>query len=44
MEKRQKDDPNFFDYQLDKKGWLEHKLCCDSQSHQDYMDFGGAGV
>jgi hypothetical protein len=33
-----------FDYQLDKKGRLEHMLCCDSQSRQDYMDFGGAGV
>jgi zinc finger SWIM domain-containing protein 3 len=30
----------FFDYQLDKKGRLEHMLWCDSQSRQDYMDFG----
>ena len=43
MEKRKRDDPDFyFDYKLDKegKGKLKHLFWCDSQSRQDYADFG----
>nr|XP_051196742.1 protein FAR1-RELATED SEQUENCE 5-like [Lolium perenne] len=41
MEKRKRDDPEFFfDYKLGKGGQLLHLFWCDSQSRQDYADFG----
>ncbi|KAK1686167.1 hypothetical protein QYE76_047015 [Lolium multiflorum] len=41
MEKRKRDDPEFFfDYKLGKGGKLLHLFWCDSQSRQDYADFG----
>ncbi|KAK1614311.1 hypothetical protein QYE76_019828 [Lolium multiflorum] len=41
MEKRKRDDPEFFfDYKLGKGGELLHLFWCDSQSRQDYADFG----
>ncbi|KAK1653780.1 hypothetical protein QYE76_071585 [Lolium multiflorum] len=41
MEKRKRDDPEFyFDYKLGKGGKLLHMFWCDSQSRQDYADFG----
>ena len=41
MNKRKKNDPDFFfDYQLDEDGRLKSLVWCDSQSRQDYKDFG----
>nr|XP_051197281.1 protein FAR1-RELATED SEQUENCE 5-like [Lolium perenne] len=41
MEKRKRDDPEFFfDYKLGKGGKLLHLFWCDSHSRQDYADFG----
>ena len=41
MEKRRRDDPEFFfEYKVDKKGKLRHLFWCDSQSRHDYDHFG----
>ena len=41
MRSRQKKDPGFFfDYDLDDEGRLKSMFWCESQSRQDYQDFG----
>ena len=45
MQCRKEKDPSFFyEYQQDKKGRLKNLFWCDSQSRQDYQDFGDVVV
>jgi zinc finger SWIM domain-containing protein 3 len=45
MAARKKSDPEFFfDYQVDDEGRLKSMFWCDSQSRQDYQDFGDVVV
>ena len=45
MADRNKRDPSFFfEFELDKDGHLKRMFWCDSQSHQDYDDFGDVVV
>ena len=45
MQRRKEKDPSlFYEYQQDKKGRLKNLFWCDSQSRQDYQDFGDVVV
>ena len=45
MASRKEKDPSFFfEYKLDKEGHMNRMFWCDSQSRQDYEDFGGVVV
>jgi zinc finger SWIM domain-containing protein 3 len=42
--RKERDPSFFFDYELDKDGHLNRMFWCDSQSRQDYEDFGDVVV